>query len=57
MEGITSDINTYNKGVRGEFLARKYCVDIDEQVYKGSVIIFRLPSPSIFDMTGLGQQV
>jgi len=35
MEGITSD-KTYNKAVRdcnkyGEFLARKYCADIDEQ--------------------------
>jgi hypothetical protein len=50
IEGINSDIDTYNKAVRdcnkyGEFLAKKYCVDIDEQVYKGSVIIFRPPSP------------
>jgi hypothetical protein len=48
MEGINSDINTYNKAVRdcnkyGEFLAKKYCIDIDEQVYKGGVIIFRPP--------------
>ena len=50
MEGITSDINTYNKAVRecnkyGEFLAKKYCIDINEQVYGASVIIFRPPSP------------
>jgi hypothetical protein len=52
MEGITSDINTYNKSVRdcnkyGEFLSKKYCVEIeiDEQVCKGSLIIFRPPSP------------
>jgi hypothetical protein len=52
MEGINSDINTFNKAVRecnkyGEFLAKKYCIDIDidEQVDKGSVITFRPPSP------------
>jgi hypothetical protein len=49
MEGINSDIKAYNKAVRdfnmyGEFLAKKYCVDIGEQAYKGGVIIFRPPS-------------
>jgi hypothetical protein len=49
LEGINSDINTYNKAVRdcnkyGEFLAKKYCIDIDEQVYKSSVIILCPPS-------------
>ena len=43
MEGINSDIRTYNNAVRnfnmyGEFLAKKYCVN------KGGVIIFRPPS-------------
>ncbi len=50
MDGINSDISTYNKAVRdcnkyGEFLAKKYCIGIDEQVDKGSVIIFRPSSP------------
>jgi hypothetical protein len=35
MEGINTDLNTYNKAVRecnkyAEFLAKKYCIDIDE---------------------------
>jgi hypothetical protein len=47
IEGINSDINTYNKAVRacnkyGEFPAKKYCIDIEDQVYKG-IIIFRPP--------------
>jgi hypothetical protein len=50
MDGMNSDISTYNKAVRdcnkyGEFLAKKYCIGIDEQVDKGSVIIFRPSSP------------
>jgi hypothetical protein len=50
LEGINSDINPFNKAVRdcnkyGEFLAKKYCIDIDEQGYKAGVIIFRPPSP------------
>jgi hypothetical protein len=50
MDGINSDISTYNKAVidcnkYGEFLAKKYCIGIDEQVDKGSVIIFRPSSP------------
>lgn len=43
IEGINSDIKTYNNAVRNfnmyeEFLAKKYCVN------KGGVIIFRPPS-------------
>ena len=45
IKGINSDINTYNKGVRdcnkyGEFLAKKYCIDIDEQVYRRLVLLY-----------------
>jgi hypothetical protein len=50
MDGINSDISAYNKAVRdcnkyGEFLAKKYCIGIDEQVDKGRLIIFRPSSP------------
>jgi hypothetical protein len=49
IEGINSDINIYNKAVRdcnkyGEFLAKNTALTLmNEQVYKGSVIIFRPP--------------
>lgn len=50
MEGIKSDIKTYNKAVRDfnmyeEFLVRKYCIDIVGQAYKvDDVIVFHPPS-------------
>jgi hypothetical protein len=52
MEGINSDINVYNKAVKechkyGEFLAKKYCIDINERVDKGSVIIFGSPCTEV----------
>jgi hypothetical protein len=47
MEGITH-INAYNKAVRecnkyGEIFGKKYWIDINEQVYKDGIIIFRPP--------------
>jgi hypothetical protein len=52
MEGINSDIKAYSRAVRecnlyGEFLTKKYCVDIDEQAHKGSLIIFRPPRTKV----------
>jgi hypothetical protein len=50
MEGIKSDIKTYNKAVRDfnmyeEFLVRKYCIGIVGQAYNDDgVIVFRPPS-------------
>jgi hypothetical protein len=50
MEGINSDIERYNKAVReynkyAEHLAKKYYIDINDEIKKGRNVIFRPPPP------------
>jgi hypothetical protein len=48
MEGIKSDIERYNRAVAdyknyAEYLAKKYRIDINDQIQKGRSVMFRPP--------------
>jgi hypothetical protein len=50
LEGIQLDVERYNNAVRNynkyaEHLAKEFCIDIDDEMKKGHLIVFHPPPP------------
>ncbi len=51
IEGIQSDVESYNNAVRNynkyaEYLAKEFCIDIEDEMKKGHPIVFHPPPHS-----------